>query len=58
MLSPRGKVTHPGVQEGWNDGFMHEVFLGIWVGGRKDNLAVDASGLLEAGNVLGQVLDF
>lgn len=37
---------------------MHEVFLGIWVGGRKDNLAVDASGLLEAGNVLGQVLDF
>ena len=28
---------------------MDEVFLGIQVGGRKDNLAVDASGLLETG---------
>ena len=51
-------MTRPGGQEGWKDGFMDEVFLGIWVGGRKDNLAVDASGLLEAGNVLGQVPGF
>lgn len=58
MLSPHGKVILPGGQEGWKDGFM-DVFLGIQVGGRKkDNLAVDPSGELEAGNVLGWVLGF
>ena len=59
MLSPHGNMTLPGGQEGWKDGFMDEVFLGIRVRGRKkDNLALDASGELEAGYVIGWVLGF
>jgi len=36
---------------------MDEIFMGVWVGGRKkDNLAVGASGVSQAGNAQRQWL--